>query len=160
MAFAQWLLANQKRAYRWALRVGLACLALFLLLRILGGFGNLRMPTGTTLIDFFNVVKYPPSLSFLLLSLGFDLILLNLFSHAARLCRRLPGHWSRWDRPPYTSSCPTGSSTLSWAGHSSRRLEGCRRLTWSGSSGWGPCTRSAGPMRPSSTPCRWPRSGG
>ena len=84
MAFAQWLLADQKRAYRWALLVGLACLALFLLLRVLGGFGNLRMPAGRSLIDFFNVVKYPPSLTFLLLSLGFDLVLLGVFSRAAR----------------------------------------------------------------------------
>ena len=84
MAFAHWLLADQKQAYRWALLVGLACLAFFLLLRFQGGFGNLRMPAGRSLIDFFNVVKYPPSLTFLLLSLGVDLVLLGLFSHAAR----------------------------------------------------------------------------
>jgi uncharacterized membrane protein len=84
MAFAGALLADPKRTYRLALVGGLLCMAFFTLLRELGGFGNLRMPPGTTLIDFFNVVKYPPSLSFLLLSLGFDLILLNLFSHAAR----------------------------------------------------------------------------
>jgi hypothetical protein len=42
------------------------------------------MPDGNTLIDFLNVVKYPPSLSFLLLSLGFDLVLLALFARASR----------------------------------------------------------------------------
>ncbi len=80
MAFAQWLVADRKLAYRWALLGGLACLGLFLVLRALGGFGNLRMPAGQSLIDFFNVVKYPPSLTFLLLSLGFDLVLLGLFA--------------------------------------------------------------------------------
>ena len=57
--------------------------SLFPLLRVLGGFGNPRMPAGQSLIDFLNVVKYPPSLTFLLLSLGFDLVLLSLFARAA-----------------------------------------------------------------------------
>jgi uncharacterized membrane protein len=80
MAFARLLLRHQERAYRLAGVVGLASLALFPLVRLLGGFGNLRMPAGSTLVDFLNLVKYPPSLSYLLLSLGFDLVLLYLFS--------------------------------------------------------------------------------
>jgi uncharacterized membrane protein len=84
MAFARALRAQPERAYRLAVLGGLASLALFPILRALGGFGNLRMPAGHTLIDFFNVVKYPPSLTFLLLSLGFDLVLLGLFSRAGR----------------------------------------------------------------------------
>jgi uncharacterized membrane protein len=83
MAFARLLLRHQDRAYRVAAVVGLACLALFPLVRAPGGFGNSRMPTGHTLVDFFNVVKYPPSLSFLLLSLGFDLVVLYLFSRVS-----------------------------------------------------------------------------
>jgi len=85
MAFARSLLLDPRRTYRLALVGGLACLALFPLLRLLGGFGNLRLPSGHTLIDFFSVVKYPPSLSFLLLSLGVDLVLLGLFSRATRI---------------------------------------------------------------------------
>jgi uncharacterized membrane protein len=84
MAFAQWLVADRKRAYRWALLGGLACVGLFLVLRALGGFGNLRMPAGRSLIDFLNVIKYPPSLTFLLLALGFNLVLLGLFSRATQ----------------------------------------------------------------------------
>jgi uncharacterized membrane protein len=84
MAFARFIMRDTERAYRLALFAGLACLALFPIVRVLGGFGNLRMPYGHTLIDFLNVVKYPPSLSFLLLSLGFDLVVLALFARAAR----------------------------------------------------------------------------
>jgi uncharacterized membrane protein len=80
MAFARLLLEHPEKAYRLAGIAGLASLALFPLVRLVGGFGNLRMPAGSTLVDFLNVVKYPPSLSFLLLSLGFDLVLLYLFS--------------------------------------------------------------------------------
>ena len=84
MAFARFISRDTERAYRLALFAGLACLALFPIVRVLGGFGNLRMPSGNTVIDFLNVVKYPPSLSFLLLSLGFDLVALSLFARAAR----------------------------------------------------------------------------
>jgi uncharacterized membrane protein len=95
MAFARGVQSNADRAFRLALLGGVGCLAFFPLLRAVGGFGNLRMPAGQTLIDFFNVVKYPPSLTFLLLSLGFDLVLLGLF---ARL-----GRWlSTWARPLVT----------------------------------------------------------
>ena len=80
MAFARLLLWRQDKAYQLAGIMGLVCLALFPLVRAAGGFGNLRMPAGNTLVDFFNLVKYPPSLSFLLLTLGVDLVLLYVFS--------------------------------------------------------------------------------
>ena len=92
MAFAGALLVDAKKTYRLALIGGLSCLVLFPLLRALGGFGNLRMPAGHSLIDFLNVVKYPPSLTFLLLSLGIDLVLLGIFAHAA-------DRWTAWVRP-------------------------------------------------------------
>jgi len=92
MAFARLLLQRQDKAYQVAGITGLVCLALFPIVRLLGGFGNLRMPSGDTLVDFFNVVKYPPSLSFLLLSLGFDLALLYLLSKASSTL-------ATWGRP-------------------------------------------------------------
>ncbi|HEY5731615.1 MAG TPA: heparan-alpha-glucosaminide N-acetyltransferase domain-containing protein [Anaerolineales bacterium] len=84
MGFARFITRDPERAYRLALIAGLTCLVLFPIVRVLGGFGNLRMPNGNTLIDFLNVVKYPPSLSFLLLSLGFDLVALALFARVSR----------------------------------------------------------------------------
>jgi len=92
MAFARLLLQHQHKAYQMSAVVGLACLVLFPLVRALGGFGNLRMPVGQSLVDFFNLVKYPPSLSFLLLSLGFDLIVLYLLS-------RVSSRLATWGRP-------------------------------------------------------------
>ena len=92
MAFAHLLLSQRDKAYRWALAAGAACLALFPLLRLAGSFGNLRMPEGNTLIDFISVVKYPPSLSFLFLALGFDLVLLYALSRAS-------GWLTTWAKP-------------------------------------------------------------
>jgi uncharacterized membrane protein len=92
MAFTHLLQTNADKAYKVSGIVGLVCLALFPLVRALGGFGNLRMPPGSSFIDFFNLVKYPPSLSFLLLTLGFDLVLLYLFS-------RISIKLATWGRP-------------------------------------------------------------
>jgi uncharacterized membrane protein len=83
MAFAGLLQDDQEKAYKLAAVAGLACLALFPVVRALGGFGNLRMPSDNGLLGFLNLIKYPPSLSFLLLSLGFDLVILYLFSRAS-----------------------------------------------------------------------------
>jgi uncharacterized membrane protein len=84
MAFARLLTRDPAKAYRAAFIAGVGSLALFLVVRGLGGFGNLRMPDGHSFVDFLNLVKYPPSLSFILLTLGVDLILLFLYSRAAR----------------------------------------------------------------------------
>jgi uncharacterized membrane protein len=60
----------------WLLRAGLGMTAAFLVLRALDVYGDPNpwqaQPGGTvaTLIDFFNVTKYPPSLAFLLMTLG------------------------------------------------------------------------------------------
>ena len=58
------------------LRAGVALTVAFLLLRVLDGYGDpnrwQRQPGGTTatVIDFLNTTKYPPSLAFLLMTLG------------------------------------------------------------------------------------------
>jgi uncharacterized membrane protein len=49
---------------------GLASIALFFAVRWMNGFGNLLLRQGDTLIDWLYVSKYPPSVAFLLWSLG------------------------------------------------------------------------------------------
>ncbi len=60
--------------------MGAAALLLFIPVRLLGGFGNIRPWQGDGWIAFLNVVKYPPSIVFLLITLGADLLLLGLFT--------------------------------------------------------------------------------
>jgi uncharacterized membrane protein len=83
--FGHWLRSNPVRAYRRGLLLGLLFLLAFLVLRWLDGFGNIRPRPGSSWIDFLNVVKYPPSLTFTLLTTGFNLIILWLFSRIANL---------------------------------------------------------------------------
>jgi uncharacterized membrane protein len=80
LAFGQWLAIDSRKAFRYALVIGVVCLAAFVGVRALDGFGNIRPRAGDTWIDWLNVVKYPPSITFTLLTLGIDLVLLWLFS--------------------------------------------------------------------------------
>ena len=54
-------------------------LGLFVLMRSLGGFGNFHPPASRDWISFFNMVKYPPSLTFTLFTLGILVLLIGLF---------------------------------------------------------------------------------
>jgi uncharacterized membrane protein len=76
MAFARWLLDDRERAFRRLALTGAAFLVLFVALRAAGGFGNLTPPVPGW-IGFFNTVKYPPALTFLLFALGVDFLLLT-----------------------------------------------------------------------------------
>jgi uncharacterized membrane protein len=63
------------RLRQLSLWAGLGLLLLFVLIRIGGGFGNLNIvPAGW--MGFLNVVKYPPSLAFLTVTLGVNLLLI------------------------------------------------------------------------------------
>ncbi len=80
--FGRWLVRDQKQAYSGAMIIGLGFLLAFLVIRYLDGFGNILPRMGNTWIDFLNLVKYPPSITFTLLTMGLNLILLGLFARA------------------------------------------------------------------------------
>jgi uncharacterized membrane protein len=92
-AFGNMLLKPDRR--KWILILGVSATALFFILRGLNGYGNgiAGLPFGyprsagpwsvqptlsLTVISFFNALKYPPSLDYLLMTLGPALILLGL----------------------------------------------------------------------------------
>lgn len=80
LLFGRLLLQDRQRTYQRSAVAGVALLALFVVVRALDGFGNIRPAAGPGWINFLNVVKYPPSLAFVLLTLGANLLLLSLFS--------------------------------------------------------------------------------
>lgn len=72
---------------RWLLRVGLALTAAFVLLRLSNLYGDPRpwsvqADPVRTLISFLNTQKYPPSLLYLLMTIGPGLLLLRAFEGA------------------------------------------------------------------------------
>ena len=86
--FGGWYEARQDRA-RSALWLGLALCTIFALLRYANVYGDPRgwstSERGSlyTLLDFFDCQKYPPSLSYLLMTLGPAMVLLALFELVA-----------------------------------------------------------------------------
>jgi len=78
LAFGGWLNRDPTGARRGTLWIGLGALAVFVLLRLGNGFGNIRTRSDGGWIGFLNVVKYPPSLTFVLLTVGFSLVVLRL----------------------------------------------------------------------------------
>ncbi len=79
MSFGHWLSKDARGACRRGARIGGMLIGLFLILRVLNGFGNIRPRPGDTWMDFLNVVKYPPSMTFTSLTMGSNLILLWAF---------------------------------------------------------------------------------
>lgn len=71
---------NQTSTFNLMLWGGLVLLGAFLIVRAIDGFGNIRPRAGNTWIDWLNVVKYPPSMAFTLLTTGINLLLLYMFS--------------------------------------------------------------------------------
>ena len=100
LAFGHWLAADAPQAYRRALWLGGLFLLAFVVLRALDGFGNIRPRAGSTWIDFFNVVKYPPSMTFTLLTMGVNLILLSAFARASEKLRPMLDALAVFGRAP------------------------------------------------------------
>lgn len=80
MAFGGRLVEDSEKTYRLTLKVGVGFLLAFLIFRAFNGFGNLRPYQLNSWVDFLNLVKYPPSMTFILLTMGINLLLLRLFS--------------------------------------------------------------------------------
>jgi uncharacterized membrane protein len=83
LAFGKLLWLKPASTYRKGTLLGTAMLVLFATIRAINGFGNIRPMSGTTWIGFLNVVKYPPSWTFTLLTMGVNLILLGLLNKLA-----------------------------------------------------------------------------
>jgi uncharacterized membrane protein len=89
MAFGSWLAEDPRKAYSRAWKLGLAFLATFVVVRALDGFGNIRPRLGDSWMDFLNPVKYPPSITFTLMTTGVNLLLLWLLSQAGQGWQRM-----------------------------------------------------------------------
>ncbi|WP_175653763.1 DUF1624 domain-containing protein [Pseudomonas sp. Marseille-P9899] len=95
-AIGPWFARSTEAGQRRQLLLGTAigALGLFLVLRLLNGYGEKPWLSGDTavqtLMSFFNITKSPPSLLFLALTLGIGLLLLVLFE------RRNDGRAVRW----------------------------------------------------------------
>jgi uncharacterized membrane protein len=82
MFIGHWLVEDPKRAFSRAWKLGMAFLLAFVVVRYLDGFGNIRPRMSNSWMDFLTPVKYPPSMSFTLMTTGVNLILLWSFSRA------------------------------------------------------------------------------
>jgi uncharacterized membrane protein len=87
--FGHWLVEDSEKAFKRAIWLGGAFLFAFVVIRYLDGFGNIRPRMGDSWIDFLNVVKYPPSMTFTLLTMGINLIILGLFAQATEKVQRI-----------------------------------------------------------------------
>jgi uncharacterized membrane protein len=82
---------TRTRAFTLIGATGVAFAVLFVILRASGGIGSFQ-PVQPGWIGLLNVTKYPPSLTFLLLTLGVNFILAALFEHTGAGA-------SRWTAP-------------------------------------------------------------
>jgi uncharacterized membrane protein len=89
MIYAYWLITNPQKAYQKGLVLGMILLIGFILIRYLNGFGNIRPLPGSTWIDFLNLVKYPPSAAFTMLTLGIVIIFIWVFDRIAQRWRKI-----------------------------------------------------------------------
>jgi uncharacterized membrane protein len=103
-AFGAIMARPAEERQRLSLRIGAAAFVLFLALRLTNVYGNAMVGGGSvspgpfvaqptvekTIIAFFNVEKYPPSLQFLLMTLGLELMALSWFD---RLSLKGAGGW-------------------------------------------------------------------
>jgi len=76
----KWLKSEVNKAYSKIFMLGAGAILLFFIFRITGDFGSIHPVKSAGITAFLNVTKYPPSLVFLLLTLGICMLVLALFS--------------------------------------------------------------------------------
>ncbi len=86
--FGRLLLKDRKLAYRVLFIAGALALTVFVLLRTIGGFGNIHPASDDSLQSFFALTKYPPSLVYILCYLGLSALVLT--GIAAIVDKKLP----------------------------------------------------------------------
>ena len=80
MIFGKWLLRDTRKTYQRISWAGLVFLVGFLALRLMNGFGNIRPYQGESWMAFLSLIKYPPSMTYVLFTLGVNFLLLGIFS--------------------------------------------------------------------------------
>lgn len=84
IVFGKWIIENSKKAFNRILKLGISLLAIFIVIQLMNWkhfditFFSIRKVSITDWIDFLSVVKYPPSILFILLTMGFLLIIMGL----------------------------------------------------------------------------------
>lgn len=93
MALGKKMSRDPEPAYRRVFLLGAGALLLFPIVRLIGWpLGDFHAPAGPGWVAFLNLTKYPPSLAFLLLTLGIDLLLLALLARNEEIL-------VRWGKP-------------------------------------------------------------
>lgn len=81
--FGNVMMFDLAKRRRWLIRLGLGLALAFVVIRAINIYGDPRpwsvQPNGMTVLSFLNTTKYPPSLDFLLMTLGPAILLLVLF---------------------------------------------------------------------------------
>lgn len=91
IAFGKILLCDRTAACRLSFKVGAALVFAFVLLRSLG-LGSFHNPADSSWMAFLNVTKYPPSLTFIALTMGVVLLAVYLFA-------KIETGFGRWGKP-------------------------------------------------------------
>ncbi len=84
------LMQQKEQAYSIILGMGISFLIAFFLIRSVGDFGNFQYSNTSTWIDYFTLIKYPPSLCFLLFTLGVNLVLFYGFHKTSTFFTKTP----------------------------------------------------------------------